>query len=202
MTDEEQFRRGPRSVSEITLSHICSLLRDVALSTPSLWTSIHIDAASSSLGRVTEYVKRSGACPLDLRIELVEADMRSAERELDPVFDLVVGHSLRWRSLSAECLRERSDRPIIARIGDSPAKALQHLSLDVEDVEQADASAIDREIGFPHIFKEGTPNLKFVRLRGLAIQLFRPPLDAVTTLHLEQTRRVPIALSTFQATCI
>ncbi|KAF8871257.1 hypothetical protein CPB84DRAFT_1692408, partial [Gymnopilus junonius] len=189
---------GPKMVPEIIYSQICIGLRNVALTTPRLWTSIYIDAAVSSAERIPEYIRRSGVCLLDIRVDLAAEDAYAGKSGLDSMIDLIVDNSLRWRSVSAECTCERADRPIMTHICKSTARRLQHLSLDIEDVEQADPSAVNREIGFPHIFKDGAPKLKFVRLKGLAIQFFRPPFDAVVTLHLEQTSQVPLAYITFR----
>lgn len=76
--------------------------------------------------------------------------------------------------------------------------ALQQLSIIVDDVEHADATIVNRDVRLPHIFKEGTPTLEFVRLRGLAMHLFRPQLGNVVILHLDQTTFIPVLYSTFR----
>ncbi|KAF8871077.1 hypothetical protein BD779DRAFT_1454548, partial [Infundibulicybe gibba] len=49
----------------------------------------------------------------------------------------------------------------------------------------------------PRILLNGTPNLSFIRLRGIAIYLFRPRLTSVKTLHIDQTWSLPLPYRVF-----
>ncbi|KAF8972990.1 hypothetical protein BDZ97DRAFT_643584 [Flammula alnicola] len=182
---------------EVIVSHTCSYFRKVALANPRLWTSIHI-YAPCRLRCIIEAIARSGACGLDIRIDLTVQEPQMDDVMLGQMMDLILPQSHRWRSLSVGYSCERSNYPMITRLCDTHAPGLQHLSITVEDVDRADASIVNRSVELPHIFKEGTPKLEFVRLRGLAIQLFRPQLDALVTLHIDQTRSLPLLHSTFR----
>ncbi|KDR75078.1 hypothetical protein GALMADRAFT_140627 [Galerina marginata CBS 339.88] len=186
----------PKAAFELVASHTCLLLRNIALATPRLWATVNINSRSS-IEWVLECIRRSGGCWLDITIELAVEDCQLNE-DWNSMMDLVITHSLRWRSLSAGCNYEPANRPTIARICDSEAPGLQHLSVEVDDMEHADADAFNMEVSVPQIFKLGTPKLKFVRLRGLGIHLFRPQLDAVVTLHLDHTRFIPLSYTTFR----
>jgi hypothetical protein len=183
---------------EITASRTCSYFRVVALATPQLWTTIHIHGAAR-LECIVEMLSRSGDCRLDIRIDLGVLDRQMNAEILDPIIDNILLHSRRWRSLCIGYSYERQDRPVVMRLCAVPAPNLQQLSITVNDVAEADGSLVNRTVDLPHIFKEGAPKLGFIRLRGLAIQLFRPPLDNVVTLHLDQIKSVPIQYATLHS---
>lgn len=55
---------------QVVASHVCSKWRSVALSTPSLWTTINICPYDSPFDRCRAYIERSGGLPLNLDIDL------------------------------------------------------------------------------------------------------------------------------------
>lgn len=182
---------------EVLVSHTCSYFRQVALATPRLWTAfyIHENCADEF---IVLYIERSGMCLLDIRVDLTVHKLQMDERRLNATLQVILPLSYRWRSLSITYDCENARYPLISKLCNQPAQALQHLSITVDDVDSADSSIVNRDITFPHIFKEGTPTLEFVRLRGLAIHLFRPQLGNVVTLHLDQTTFIPVLYSTFR----
>ncbi|KAF8813923.1 hypothetical protein BYT27DRAFT_7083509, partial [Phlegmacium glaucopus] len=182
---------------EVLVSHTCSHFRQIALATPRLWTSFYIHENCTDKS-IAPYIKRSGACLVDIRVDLTVHKLQMDETRLNATLQMILPLSNRWRSLSIAYDRENVRYPLISKLCNQPAQALQHLSITVDDVDSADASIVNRDITFPHIFKEGTPTLEFVRLRGLAIHLFRPQLCNVVTLHLDQTTSIPVLYSTFR----
>ena len=182
---------------ELLVSHTCSYFRQVALATPRLWTAISIhENCPDKL--VAEYIARSGGCLLDIRVDLAVHKAQLDNTRLNTTVQMILPLSFRWRSLSVTYDGEIMRYPLISTICNQPAEGLQHLSITVDDVEHADASIVNRDVRLPHIFKEGTPTLAFVRLRGLAMHLFRPQLGNVVTLHLDQTTFIPVLYSTFR----
>ena len=182
---------------EVLVSHISSYFRQVALATPRLWTALYIHD-NSPAEIIEEYIKRSGTCLVDIRVDLTVHKLQMHEKRLNATLQMILPLSFRWRSLSIAYDCENVTYPLISKLCNQPAQALRHLSITVDDVDYADASIVNRDITFPHIFKEGTPRLEFVRLRGLAIHLFRPQLGNVVTLHLDQTTFIPVLYSTFR----
>ena len=182
---------------ELLVSHTCSCFRQVALATPRLWTacSIHENCPDKL---VAEYIARSGKCLLDIRVDLAVHKPQLDDTRLSPTVEMILPLSFRWRSLSVVYDGESMRYPLISKICNQPAEALQHLSITVDDVDHADPTIVNRDVRLPHIFKEGTPVLEFVRLRGLAMHLFRPQLGNVVTLHLDQTTFIPLLYSTFR----
>lgn len=183
---------------EILITHICSYFRQVSLATPSLWTSIRVDAFCR-IENIVDRLERSGACGLNIRIESAGQDTPINATMLDMIMDHILRHSLRWRSLFLRYAYERAAHPVVRRICAAPAPRLRSFSLTVDNVNEADLTSVNRSVNRPHIFNDGTPQeLKFVRLRGLATQLFRPSLNSVVTLHLDQVRYLPLQYSTLR----
>ncbi|KAF8197915.1 hypothetical protein BJ912DRAFT_1020570 [Pholiota molesta] len=172
---ETSAERNRNIAFEATAPRICSYFRKVALATPRLWTTIHVHEASR-LENIVEMLARSGDCKLDIRIDLAVQDPQMDAEILDPIIHNILQHSHRWRSLYVGYSCERNDHPVV-------------MQLSIDDVNEADGTLINRTVSSPHIFKDGAPKLGFIRLRGLAIQLFRPPLDTVT-------KNIPIQYST------
>ncbi|KAF9497707.1 hypothetical protein BDN71DRAFT_1444536 [Pleurotus eryngii] len=65
--DDDDVRRLP---FQVVASHVCSKWRSVALSTPSLWTTINICPYDRPFARCRAYIERSGGLPLNLDIDL------------------------------------------------------------------------------------------------------------------------------------
>jgi len=203
MTDEipfsssigEQERRT--YAFEIVVSQTCSHFRKVTLTTPRLWSSIYVDA-TRRIDHVAQDVARSGVCWLDIRIDLGVQDPQMNDQNLEAMLDLLTPHSRRWRSLSIAYSRECVNFPVVGRLCNSAAPGLQQLSITVDDIDRADATMLNANINSPHIFKDGTPKLAFVRLRGMALSFYRPQLSRVATLHLDHTRKsLLLSYSTF-----
>ncbi|CAA7261785.1 unnamed protein product [Cyclocybe aegerita] len=193
-----EVQRDDFTPFESLVSQICVHFRQVAVSTPQLWARIQIDR-STSVEYVTTYIGRSGSCMLDLRLDLIQHDVQPDDPRLEAILGVILPNSHRWRSLSLSYNRECANQPTVMRICNCVALALQHLSIAVDDVDEADATTVNGDVNTPHIFRAGTPTLQFIRLRGLAMHLFRPQLNTVVTLHLDQTRSVPLDYSTFRS---
>jgi len=187
----------PKKPFELLVAQICSYTRKVALATPGLWCFVQIDRSSSAECTMA-YMERSCAASLTIRLDTLHHQSLEDENHLELLLDIIIPHSHRWRKLSVACDYERSTHPVVNRICGRAAPGLRYLSITVNDVDRADPSAVESDIRSPHIFKQGTPYLKFVRLRGLAMHLFRPQLDTVVTLHLDQTRQVPLTYAKFR----
>lgn len=170
---------------EVLISHVSSHFRSVALSTRKLWRSIDITLVQS-IESIAAYISRSDGCGLLVRIKFDEEE--PSEDELAN-FDVILPHSVRYHRLVVHIVNEAMDNPIIRHFIGRDVPMLEHLSISVDEVQEttmADAG----------IFRSAE-KLSFVRLRGLAMSLFRPPLNVVTTLHLEQTLPLPIHFTTF-----
>ncbi|KAF9481118.1 hypothetical protein BDN70DRAFT_920035 [Pholiota conissans] len=201
MTHKSSLLYEPGEVNtiafEITVTRICSYFQRIALAAPRLWTSIHLHGASHPK-HIIDMLTRSGECWLDIRIDMSMEDLQMNAEQLDTMVSNFILHSRRWRSLCIAYSCERRDHPMVMKLCSSPAPGLQQLSISVDDVVGADGAHINHSVDYPVIFRDGAPNLASIRLRGFAVQLFRPPFRYVVILHLDQTKSVPIQYATLK----
>lgn len=160
---------------ELSVSKVNSYWRNVAISTRLLWCRITI-SVDSWRECVYAYLNRAAGSLLDVRIEAANnngCDLDSS------ILDAVCSRVHSWRRCVIELETEEEAHPVIARLCDVAASNLQYMSLSLSDFEGA--------LRAFHIFRGGSPALSFVRLGGLGVRFFHPPLTATTTLHLDQT---------------
>lgn len=183
---------------ELLVSHVCSYFRDIAIGTPSLWTGIFI-APTTKPEKLLTYIARSLGCGLDLRVDMSGwASSALGRYAMMEMINFVSAQSHRWRRLSIAAAGESEDNSIVMILCSRNAPALEYLSICVDNVEHVDEGVVRKNACEPRIFSQGAPRLSFVRLRGLAIYLFRPPLQELTTLHLDQTKALPMRFSMFR----
>jgi hypothetical protein len=181
--DDSDADDGHHLTFEVSMSHVSSHFRNVALGTHNLWRSIDIHIQSKE--SIAAYLSRSNGCGLWVRLarRLANANGRAK-------LDITLPHVYRYRRLVIDTINEETDNPVIRRFHETSAPILEHLSVSVEEAEETAVARIGMLAG-------GAEQLSFVRLRGLAMSLFQPPLGMVTTLHLDQTLPLPIHFSTF-----
>ncbi|KAJ7466916.1 hypothetical protein FB451DRAFT_1259514 [Mycena latifolia] len=88
------------------LCRICSTWRDIALTTPALWASLHV-AVQFIVGNeqrmlaVAEWLQRSAACPLSLSMvgDIWDIKWKSHPNDVTAVIELLAGHAKRWRNV-------------------------------------------------------------------------------------------------------
>lgn len=109
----------------LILGHICSAWRTIALSTATLWASIHIPlefifADKRRVSALTEWLGRSMSCPLSLSI------VGDGQTERDPALvtaamKFLLGSSDRWQQIELSGLRD----PCALQIADAYASMLE-----------------------------------------------------------------------------
>ncbi|KAF9263403.1 hypothetical protein L218DRAFT_902524 [Marasmius fiardii PR-910] len=179
---------------EVVASHVNSVWRKVALGTRSLWNTIFIQPGISP-SAVETYLERSGSSMLDIIIVCDEQPHN--DQGLQKMLDLALKHTNRWGRCWFDSHREDIDSPVISRLVPIGAPALEYLSIAVEFSDRFRPA--QNEPFFPQIFGGGCPRLSFLRLRGLAIYFFRPPLRAVTTLYIDHTKWMRVRYDEFRA---
>lgn len=173
----------------------CRYFGEVARGCALLWTTVSIDERTP-LDRVQTYCARSGSALMSLRISFREnwgVRLQRAEH-IFQLLGVLQHHRCRWKLLSLELGREMTDnRSIVAFLCTSPAPNLESLTLSIAEVNAIDASVASSSPVIPTIFTEGTDKLSTLRFRGLAVHIFRPPLQKLSTLHLDGVLAVPIS---------
>ncbi|RDB17731.1 hypothetical protein Hypma_001154 [Hypsizygus marmoreus] len=175
---------------EVLITHVSSHFRNVAISTCMLWTSIDISPARST-EEISTYLSRSNHCQLFIRIDL-EGELSLSARTMANI-EIALHHLYRYRSFVIVSGPESLGNHIMHCLSGVDAPTLEHLSIDIRNDDVGYLAGSD--VG---ILRKGAPRLSFVRLRGLAMSLFRPPLENVTTLHIDQTEPLPILVETFR----
>ncbi|KAF7975305.1 hypothetical protein HWV62_10082 [Athelia sp. TMB] len=94
------YQEIPSSRSHILLpTHVCQYWRQIALSTPSLWTEITIDLGYRTdivpeLESVQAWLTRSRDCPLSINLQ---SQYSQSEEAWNDVLGLLLPHARRWR---------------------------------------------------------------------------------------------------------
>ncbi|KAJ6589376.1 hypothetical protein B0H19DRAFT_1248922 [Mycena capillaripes] len=145
------------SFSPNLLTQICRKWREIAITTPALWTTI----AFSNVRQVHTWLSRSGCCPLSIRIE-------EEDHNISEVLGVLVPHRARWERLDLSIVSSRI--PTIQ----GPMPLLRHLDLSIEE-EGAFQSIV--------IFREA-PLLRTVTANYFALGNFMLPWAQLTSLTL------------------
>ena len=83
---------------EITVSHVCQRWRRWALSTPRLWSTIHVQCTERTLIRVEAYLARSKRAPLDVEVRIRAPHYEENGPELVPlVLRQIILQCHRWQ---------------------------------------------------------------------------------------------------------
>ncbi|KAJ6589467.1 hypothetical protein B0H19DRAFT_1103917 [Mycena capillaripes] len=159
---------GPSS--PLFLGHICQKWRDIALSTPSLWTTISLtitdrpSPAERRLRLLETWLIRSCQCPLSISItdktQLFAFGLR--------FFDAIVPHQRRWQTL-----RLKMPYSIISRI-QNELPSLRDLQI----------CPLRPPTNDPSLIFSGAPKLKIVTLKGSYNAKFKLPWEQLTSLSL------------------
>ncbi|KAK2467885.1 hypothetical protein APHAL10511_000180 [Amanita phalloides] len=166
---------------EILITHVNSRFRKIALNTHYLWSCIRIGTGKSTR-KVAAYIQRSGRYKLEVQLNQSHIEL---DERVKQMVNLILPHSFRWRTFYYTSVYEAQRSPVLSYIADIAAPVLEELSLSIDEMQHPDNSDDPSQ---QSIFKKGAPNLFFVRLRGFALYSLLPPLSAVRTLHLDQTK--------------
>jgi hypothetical protein len=171
-----------QSPIEVRLSHVSSHWRDVALTTPSLWSSIHypFEHREDSL---TEYLKRSEGSLLDIYIgpwtkhPLMER----------VVTNVILPHLPRFRQLVLDAVSRETLAALLEMFRDVSAPALTQLRVMCRG--QISAAG---PLATASLFTRGAPSLSDVRLDSVAVIL---PQTEAKTLHFCSPPGLPFLLT-------
>lgn len=151
---------------ELLVSSISRRWRNVAVTTPALWTQIHVLPEKP----LNIYLMRSGALPLDIR-----ADLRFGPRNV-MFMEQVVPQIARWRSMYIQSNQRQHLYRVIRHICFVTAPLLQCLQISLEDHDNEEDDGRD-------VLIRGTPSLKSFGLKGIGLHSCIPPGSKLTTLH-------------------
>ncbi|KAJ7347393.1 hypothetical protein DFH08DRAFT_160269 [Mycena albidolilacea] len=153
-------------LSPTSLTHICRLWREIAISTPVLWRAVALEYGpdQQQVHIIDLWLKRSGSFPLSINVAIDSNDGGGASKALSSV----TAHHSRWEYL--KLVYDASDLPAIE--GSMPM--LRHLHLEL----------IEFEVN-PVSFRE-VPLLRSAVLNDVAASLIVLPWAQLTSLGLKR----------------
>lgn len=184
---------------EITLSHVCTQWRNLALSShfKILWSIIIYDFwYLNDISRVKTYLQRSAPLPIQVTLKLLTQpgyDHRVFPQE---IFDLVISQVGRWKEFtlvtSPGWTKEDDDTDVLkgpaALLWDAKAPLLESFSIiNVLPAGEPSEShfpveSLDLQI---LVLPGNAPKLTSVHLTDIGVQYLLPPLNSVVELSLE-----------------
>lgn len=184
---------------EVVLSHVSSLWRTVAITTPTLWT--RIDIYSSRSDCAANYLQRSGSqMLLDIRVDIYNEDkrmlIRSAHKRdalIQSIVKTLFPHIHRARSLLVLCCFELTALKLLSHLYNSVAPHLRRLRMNIGHP----ATTTPRIADFK-AFSKGLPQLTF--LETDLPDCVPLSLQNLTTLHLHTlTKTMNLSYQSFVA---
>ncbi|KAJ7039216.1 hypothetical protein C8F04DRAFT_927273, partial [Mycena alexandri] len=185
---------------ERVFSHVSVQWRSCVLGLGALWASPSIDARvkpQHQRALLQWYLAHSAGCPLDVRLGLSQETWNTGEGP--QLLADVLMQEPRLRSLSIRADFPGADGALRVALRQIRAPLLEHLSFILLEQHDSDPDDIITRTDFrPTVFKHGVPRLSVLRLQHLENALF-PPLNSVTTLHLEEYHCPPMSTTRLKA---
>jgi len=157
------------------LGKVSRYWRQVAYGAPALWSNV--DISLRDLGGLQVYLDRSKDSPIDLNITSTPTPL--SQRGVSTIIGILRPHYRRCRSIRVKFESSSGSTEISSILGsmcEGNYPTLQHICVE----------GFDRSRAGIQLFAivADAVNLTSVRLRGLGLRYCRPPLTAVTQLHL------------------
>lgn len=172
------WRNGLPALVQAT--HIMRKWRTLALSIPTLWSTIELRPADVTLRYntdiVREYLARSGSTSLlDVFIFM------GPGQDPHPALNMLLPHIGRWQRLVIESADEPALHAFTKALRDLAAPCLEYLQIDLEIDDEQDQDLWD---GDNRTLGRGVPLLSYLGLRGVNMQCYLPPLQGVKSLYM------------------
>lgn len=164
---------------EILVTQITQHWRNVAISSPSLWTKIRITLwgiLSIKCDGLSAYLLRSAMLPLDLQIRI--RNIPDVTPHITRACQILSPHLGRFRRLFVACHNRDHVFHFFRCLPPVPVTILEHLEVASSET-SADALAAE-------IFPQGLPSLRCARFRGVGIRNCLAHLSTVTYLHIHE----------------
>ncbi|KIM38144.1 hypothetical protein M413DRAFT_447913 [Hebeloma cylindrosporum] len=185
---------------EVTLSHVCSEWRNIAINLPTLWTAFKFDASPFSSSPVNklrkyllrskallgEYLLRSKSQLLELYFDIDDCGEWDAgcDQFLSQLLAIAVAHAGRWRRFSL--FTTGAWPQLIEWLEQINAPNLEYFAVCLGS-ELAEGTEDPRDIN-PTVLIEGAPKLSIIRIDVTSHFHSLPPLANVTTLTIQDTQ--------------
>ncbi|KAJ7122008.1 hypothetical protein C8R43DRAFT_50656 [Mycena crocata] len=152
-------QRGRLMLEPLTLSHVNSRWRDIAVSTPSLWTTIWVDRPREAhIPMVDLWIELSAKCPLTLYLRQTAPPPHGQQPQFSPdpreyeltdeIILLLGEHLRRWKRVTF-AFYQHTQRSLL-NLPEAPTAAplLEHVQLGVKSWDPASQLTIERILIF------------------------------------------------------
>jgi hypothetical protein len=178
-----RLRRFPFIVSQVS-----RFWRHVALGCGMLWCDVDISPPWTRLDGLVFYLERSKSCLIDLTLIIPSSQNDLDVSNVDDLLSILNLQYHRCRTINIS--------GTLHKIAPAVMKILTSMHLgQYPNMERIVVEGSDRDsgldVGHPdsQIFISGAPKLADVRLGGIGLLYFQPPLGTVTELHLAREKR-------------
>ena len=171
---------------QIVVSQVCHHWRNVALSTPSLWTTIDVAPESRPpYLSVSTLLERSKGLPIDIYIDCEPPDSEDSTESLGPsltdltfLYNLLIPHIHRWRTIEVSVSYYQDMFLFLNAVSDSPLSAAPQLTM----LQLYDHKGTDEFDNFPYprmsrhftLFGGSAPCLTTITLWGVHVDWKQP----------------------------
>ncbi|KAE9411459.1 hypothetical protein BT96DRAFT_968900 [Gymnopus androsaceus JB14] len=165
---------------------VCSRWRQLAMHTPSLWTSLLVTRSRGDLDRlpsvadfqkpmnsISQTLQRTLNLPLDITLDCTHISTKTVIRQL-------AAESERWRSLSIIVPTTHNLPAVLSHLKDIHAPILECLVITAHKFHEGDVPNLLP----PQPFLKSSPRLSTVRLNRVGLRWSASPLRNLTTLEL------------------
>ncbi|KAH7884538.1 hypothetical protein F5I97DRAFT_1467854 [Phlebopus sp. FC_14] len=167
---------------EVQLSHVCARWRQVALSTPSLWTTIRMPILHKEIA-IKTYLQRCNECPLSIHL-----GPQMSDHWLMGVFSSwLIPRIAQFRELILDTEDRQELYTVLELLANTAAPRLKRLKITGHDPVRGQGSLPRVEL-----FKQGAPLLSDIRLSAIPITF---PQSSAATLHFDPLPGPGIPLS-------
>ncbi|PCH40076.1 hypothetical protein WOLCODRAFT_131199 [Wolfiporia cocos MD-104 SS10] len=174
-SDEDNVVEDGEPEFEVLVSRVCRHWREVALSTPALWTTIDF-SGDSPFERAREYLQRSKNAPLDISVDITldfdDEPEEEEEDDLSKILPLIMPHVGHWRAIELAVSEYPLMHAALIEMGNCPAAPmLEVLQLyHYEDDDDVDYDSF-KPAAMRHqdfvLFHGNAPRLTHVALWGV-----------------------------------
>ncbi|KAF9450350.1 hypothetical protein P691DRAFT_726221 [Macrolepiota fuliginosa MF-IS2] len=135
----DSFPAPAVSQAPLLLAHTCSHWRAVAMSTPSLWSRLHITYKDPSLDVpiTSDWLRRSGCLPL-----LISISIDFNEQPAQEILDVICAHSSRWQRIRFEFRGLYCPPMYSLALAEGNTPLLRAFEFDARDISSANITPI------------------------------------------------------------
>ncbi|TFK22654.1 hypothetical protein FA15DRAFT_671269 [Coprinopsis marcescibilis] len=187
ITQEELWNDDKVPLLEVTISHVCSRWRHVALRCRKLWKSFANGPsriARNTVERFEIYAQRSGSEALQIRLRLFDIFAYEPRHIIArKMVRKAIAHVERWQHVKIEMADKLSElREHRRLLHNREAPFLEYIHLGFSPLYEE--SPLDLEDLEPQILTVGCPNLVHLNLDNAGAAILLPPLQHLTSLDL------------------